>query len=993
YNQPSYPIYEAVYTAANSSFQSTLQAYIKAGRFLNTATPKPLAIVAATHESHVQATVLCAKSSGLQMRIRSGGHDYEGLSYTSSVPFVILDMFNLRSVDIDIVNETAWVQSGATLGELYYKIGKASKVHGFPAGVCPTVGVGGHFSGGGYGNMIRKYGLSVDNIIDAQLVDVKGNILDRKSMGEDVFWAIRGGGGASFGVILAWKIKLVQVPSTVTVFRINRTLEQGATHILYRWQQVASKLEKEVFIRAMPQVVNGSSKGKKTVYASFIGLFLGKSSKFLSLLNKNLPELGLQQKDCHETSWIESAVFWHFPNGAPIEVLLNRTGPVKSSSKKKSDFVRDVIPMEGLERIWKMMIKLGNMWMQWNPYGGRMSEISETETPFPHRAGYLFKIEYSTNLPEGTEATNNQLSLLREMYDKMSPYVSKNPREAFLNYRDLDIGSNPSNQTNFEEAKVYGSKYFKSNFQRLMEETNPKWPAVGSYSLPWQLAATPLFLFVDHNQPSYPIYGAVYTAANSSFQSTLQAYIKNRRFLSPATPQPLAIVAATHESHAQATVLCAKTSGLQMRIRSGGHDYEGLSYTSNVSFVILDMFNLRSIDIDIGNETAWVQSGAILGELYYKISMASKVHGFPAGVCPTVGIGGHFSGGGYGTMMRKYGLSVDNIIDALLVDVNGNILDRKSMGEDVFWAIRGGGGASFGVILAWKIKLVQVPSTVTVFRIERTLEQGATHILYRWQQVASKLEKEIFLRAMPQVVSGSSKGNNKTIRVSFIGFFLGQSGQLLSSLNMSLPELGLQQKDCIEMSWVESTVFWAGSPSGTPIESLLNRTGTGKTAFKKKSDYVKNVIPEGGLERIWKMMITVGDNMWMQWNPYGGRMSEISETETPFPHRAGNLFKIEYSTNLAQGAELTPTQLSLMRGMYNGMSPYVSKNPREAFLNYRDLDIGSNPSNQTNFEEAVVYGSKYFKLNFPRLLEVKTRIDPNNFFRNEQSIPPYSSHK
>ena len=489
----------------------------------------------------------------------------------------------------------------------------------------------------------------------------------------------------------------------------------------------------------------------------------------------------------------------------------------------------------------------------------------------------------------------------------------------------------------------------------------------------------------SHSHPSYPVSRAVYRRSNSSFEPTFRAYAKASRFLTSATPKPLAIIAAMHESHVQATVICAKSNGLQIRIRSGGHDYEGLSYVSNVPFVILDMFNLRSIDIDIVRKTAWIQSGATIGELYYNIAKKSNVFAFPAGVCFTLGAGGHISGGGYGNMMRKYGLSIDNIVDAKLVDVNGKILDRKSMGEDLFWAIRGSGGASFGVILSWKINLVQVPPKVTTFNVAKTLKEGATDLVYRWQEVASKLDQELFIRASPQVINGGS-GGSKTISVSFIGQFLGPSSKLLPLMKRRFPELGLQQKDCNEMSWVESTLYWFGR-SGRSLDVLLDRP-TQTSFFKRKSDYVKNVIPKEGLENIWKMMIKV-EPVWMQWNPYGGRMDEIPATATPFPHRAGNLFKIQYSTDWSdqEGSEATNRHINLLRQMYEAMTPYVSKDPREAFLNYRDIDIGSNHSNQTNFENAKVYGSKLFKDNFMRLVKVKSKVDPDNFFKNEQSIP------
>lgn len=400
------------------------------------------------------------------------------------------------------------------------------------------------------------------------------------------------------------------------------------------------------------------------------------------------------------------------------------------------------------------------------------------------------------------------------------------------------------------------------------------------------------------------------------------------------------------------------------------------------------MFLLRSVVIDLKDESLWVESGATIGEVYYRISEISSVHGFPAGVCPTVGVGGHFSGGGYGNMMRKFGLSVDNILDAKIVDVDGRVLDRESMGEDVFWAIRGGGGASFGVIVSWKIKLVSVPEIVTVFRVEKTLEQGGGDIVHQWQYVADKIHDGLFIRV---VVSPAKRKGKKTIKTKFNALFLGNAYELLDVMNESFPELGLIGEQCIEMSWIDSVLFWYNYPVGTLTDILLERHSSKEKFLKRKSDYVQKPISKIGFDGIWKKMIELG-KVSLTFNPYGGKMSEISEMATPFPHRAGNIYKIQYSVNWKEESNDVANQyLDRIRKLYDYMTPYVSNSPRSSYVNYRDVDIGVNGDGDVSYEKASIWGKKYFKGNFDRLVEVKTAIDPSNFFKYEQSIPSLAS--
>ncbi|KAK5791945.1 berberine bridge enzyme-like 15 [Gossypium arboreum] len=492
--------------------------------------------------------------------------------------------------------------------------------------------------------------------------------------------------------------------------------------------------------------------------------------------------------------------------------------------------------------------------------------------------------------------------------------------------------------------------------------------------------------FKANSEIPIPVSTEFFTPNNASFSTVLQSTAQNLRYLEPSVPKPEFIIMPLNESHVQAAVICSKELGIHMRVRSGGHDYEGMSYVSETEspFILVDLSKLRSVKVDIENNSAWIEAGATIGEVYYRIYEKSKIHGFPAGLCTSLGVGGHITGGAYGSMMRKYGLGVDNVIDARIVDVNGRVLDRAAMGEDLFWAIRGGAGGSFGIILQWKIQLVPVPSTVTVFTITKSLQQNGTKIFHRWIEVADNLDDDLFIRV---IIQTAMINGEKTVTTSYNSLFLGEADRLVEIMQQSFPELGLTRKDCIETSWIKSVLYIAGYPSNTPPEVLLQGKSTFKNYFKAKSDFVKSNIPETALEGLWKRFMEE-DTPLMIWNPYGGMMARISESETPFPHRKGNKIMIQYVSAWQDGDKNESKHIDWIRRLYNYMAPYVSMFPRTAYVNYRDLDLGTNKNASTSFIEASGWGVKYFKDNFNKLVKVKTKVDPENFFRHEQSIPP-----
>src|SRR5215211_9257444 len=171
----------------------------------------PAVIIRVMDASEVARVVLLARESGLELAIRSGGHSIPG--HSVSEEGIVLDLSNMRDLQIDAEGHTAWAETGLTAGEFTNAAGEHRLGVGF--GDTGSVGIGGITLGGGVGYLVRKYGLTIDSLIAAEVVTADGEFLRVDEQNHpDLFWAIRGGGG-NFGVITRFKFQLHKVPAVV----------------------------------------------------------------------------------------------------------------------------------------------------------------------------------------------------------------------------------------------------------------------------------------------------------------------------------------------------------------------------------------------------------------------------------------------------------------------------------------------------------------------------------------------------------------------------------------------------------------------------------------------------------------------------------------------------------------------------------------------------------------------------------------------------------
>jgi FAD/FMN-containing dehydrogenase len=172
---------------------------------------RPAAIVRVADSYDVARVVNFARETGIELAVRSGGHSRVG--HGTSEGGIVLDLSEMHAVEIDAHGRTAWAQTGVKAGDYTRATGERGLATGL--GDTASVGIGGITLGGGMGFLVRKYGLTIDDVLGAELVTASGELVTVDEENHpDLFWALRGGGG-NFGVTTRLRFRLHEVDEVV----------------------------------------------------------------------------------------------------------------------------------------------------------------------------------------------------------------------------------------------------------------------------------------------------------------------------------------------------------------------------------------------------------------------------------------------------------------------------------------------------------------------------------------------------------------------------------------------------------------------------------------------------------------------------------------------------------------------------------------------------------------------------------------------------------
>ena len=202
---------------------------------------QPAVIIQCAEADDVPHAIAFARENGLEISIRGAGHNIAGNAVCEGG--LMIDFSTMKNVRVDVEKKHAYVEPGATLADF----DEAVQKHGLatPVGINSTTGISGLTLGGGFGWLTRKYGMTIDNLLSADVITADGKkIRASENENADMFWAIRGGGG-NFGVVTQYKFKLHPVGAEILAGLLVFPFEQ-AKQVLTQYREFVESAPEEL---------------------------------------------------------------------------------------------------------------------------------------------------------------------------------------------------------------------------------------------------------------------------------------------------------------------------------------------------------------------------------------------------------------------------------------------------------------------------------------------------------------------------------------------------------------------------------------------------------------------------------------------------------------------------------------------------------------------------------------------------------------------------
>ena len=394
-----------------------------------------------------------------------------------------------------------------------------------------------------------------------------------------------------------------------------------------------------------------------------------------------------------------------------------------------------------------------------------------------------------------------------------------------------------------------------------------------------------------------------------------------------------------------AAVNFARDNNLVTAIRGGGHNVGGRALCDDG--IVIDLSAMRSVHVDSANRTVRVQGGTTLGD------MDRETHVFglavPCGTVPKTGIAGLTLGGGVGWLLRKHGMSIDNLLSCQVVTADGAVLTAgASEHEDLFWALRGGGG-NFGVVASFEFRAHPVHTVLGGIIVHP--RQAAFDVIRHFRD---------FMQSAPDELTayvGLLHAPDGTPIVGVIPCYCGDIGEGERVLE-PLRRFGAPLNDAVQ-------------PMPFPVmQSLLapafpdGNQNYWKSALQKElpDDSIAAIVEHGNQMKSPFSFLVV--------EYYGGAAGRVANHATAYPHRDlpwDILFGAQWTDPLE-----TPMHREWARSGEDMLRPYSASAHLSSAL---DLEA----------QEVI---DTAFGANLPRLRSIKAKYDPANFFRVNYNIKP-----